>query len=104
MPEPPAPDAWSVRTDIEPRSTGATLTVAGRLGTDGARDLRAALWAVVTPGSTVYVDLAAVDYISSAGLAVLREVAALQRTSGGSLVVTEQSEMVALAFRLAGGL
>ena len=104
MPAPPAPDAWSVRTHTVPGTSATTLVVAGRIGSDGARDLRAALWDVATPGGTVHVDLARVDYISSAGLAVLREVAKLQRASGGTLVITATSEMVGLALRLAGGL
>ncbi len=104
MPAPQAPDAWSVRTDTESRATGTTVIVAGRLGTEGARDLRAALWEVAAPGLTIHVDLAGVDYISSAGLAVLREVATLQRSSGGSLVIEGPSDMVSLALRLAGGL
>ena len=104
MPAPQAPDAWSVRTDTESHSTGAAVIVAGRLGTEGARDLRAALWDVAAPGLTIHVDLARVDYISSTGLAVLREVATLQRASGGSLVITASSDIVTLALRLAGGL
>ena len=104
MPDPPDRDAWGVRTRTEPGTLHTTLVVSGRIGTDGARALRAALWEVATPGGTVRVDLAGVDYISSAGLAVLREVATLQRTSGGLLEIDNPSEMVSLALRLAGGL
>lgn len=104
MPAPPAPDAWSVRTHIDHRQAGTTLVVAGRLGTDGAAAVRHALSAVATPGSVVHLDLSGVDYISSAGLAALRDAKqALDRT-GGSMVIASESEIVTLALRLAGGL
>ena len=50
----------------------------------------------------MHLDLADVDYISSAGLAVLAEVTRRFREVGGVLEVTSVSEAVSLALRLAG--
>lgn len=104
MPAPPAPDAWSVRTHVEHRQAATTLVIAGRLGTAGAAAVRDALSAVATPGRVVHLDLSGVDYVSSAGLAVLRDAKLALDGSGGSLVVASESEIVTLALRLAGGL
>ena len=100
----PAHDhTWSLRVTRESASNGATtLTVCGRLGTAGARDLRAALGAVPPPGTRVLLDLEGVDYISSAGIAALQDAVVILRQAGCTLDPLRASEAVRLALRLAG--
>jgi anti-anti-sigma factor len=50
----------------------------------------------------VQLDLTAVDYLSSAGLEVLRDAAASIRDAGGTLTLVAVSEPVSVALKLAG--
>ena len=95
-------DSWSVRATLRTDAEVVLLIIAGRLGSAGAPDLRSALEAATSAGGRVHLDLADVDYISSAGLAVLAEVTRRFREVGGVLEVTSVSEAVSLALRLAG--
>ncbi|MGC4083896.1 MAG: STAS domain-containing protein [Vicinamibacterales bacterium] len=99
---PPPPHAWTVQTRLEPGADVITLVIAGRLGAAGAAEVRAALDAAVSGGGLVRLDLSAIDYISSAGIAVLRDAARTLRSAGGTLVIAEASAIVMLAFHLAG--
>jgi anti-anti-sigma factor len=99
---PAQPHAWSVHSSIELSSGTATVCVGGRLGKAGAVDFREALAAALAPGRHLQLDLGGVDYISSAGLAVLQDAAARVHAAGGRLVLTHTSEAVRLALRLAG--
>ncbi len=94
--------SWSVRFTLQTDADIVLLIVAGRLGTAGAPELRSALDAATSAGGHVQVDLAGVDYISSAGLAVLDDVARRVRGRGGVLEVTRTSDAVSFALRLAG--
>ncbi len=76
---------------------------AGRLGTLSSGDLIEALIAAVNGGARlVIVDLAAVDYVSSAGLLALDAVSGRVQAAGGELVLCGLVEPVRLAFDLAG--
>lgn len=94
--------SWSVRATLQTDAEVVLLIVAGRLGTAGAAELRSALDAATSAGGRVHLDLSGVDYISSAGLAVLEEVSGRLRAAGGVLEVARASEAVAMALRLAG--
>lgn len=96
--------SWSVRATLQASADVVLLTIAGRLGSGGAAELRSALDAATSAGGRVHLDLSEVDYISSAGLAVLEEVSTRLRAAGGVLEVTRTSEAVAMALRLAGTL
>ncbi|HUR33156.1 MAG TPA: STAS domain-containing protein [Vicinamibacterales bacterium] len=102
-PVPAPPHAWSVETSFD-ATHADTVVVHGRLGTTGAARLEAALTAALTPGRRLRLDLAQVDYISSAGLAVLTETDRRLRAGGGHLELVRVSETVRLALRLAGEL
>ena len=93
--------SWSVRATLQTNADVVLLIVAGRLGSAGAAELRSALDAATSAGGRVHLDLSGVDYISSAGLAVLEEVGQRLREAGGVLEVTRASEAVNLALRLA---
>lgn len=94
--------SWSVRATLHTDTDIVLLIVAGRLGSAGAAELRSALDAATSAGGRVHLDLAGVDYISSAGLAVLDEVTRRLAAAGGALEVTRASEAVSMALRLAG--
>ena len=82
----------------EPR----TLHLTGRLGTRGAALFREQYRVDAAPGTIVYLNLDEVDYISSAGIHALRDVAEAQRAAGGRLEVVSASEPVRVALQLAG--
>ncbi len=90
-----------MRATLQTDADVVLLIVAGRLGSAGAAEWRSALDAATSAGGRVHLDLAGVDYISSAGLAVLDEVTERLHAAGGVLEVTRASEAVRLAFRLA---
>lgn len=99
---PAPPHAWSIQTRLEPGADTILLAVTGRLGSEGAAQVRGALDAAISAGGLVHLDLSGVDYISSAGLAVLRRAATALRMRGGGLMVAAASEPVRLALRLGG--
>lgn len=94
--------AWSVSTSLESSSAVPTLIIAGRLGTSGAETFRAALAPALADGGRLRLDLEQVDYMSSAGVAVLRDAAQQLHSAGGILELAAASEPVRLALRLAG--
>ena len=93
---------WSLRVTRDLANGATTLTVCGRLGTYGAHDLRAALGVAPPPGTRVLLDLEGVDYISSAGIAVLQEASVSLGEAGSRMELLRTSEAVRLALRLAG--
>jgi anti-anti-sigma factor len=94
--------AWSLYVALDRSSGVATLFVRGRIGSAGADDLRSAIQASAVGGERLLLDLEAVDYLSSAGLAVLQDAARHVQEEGGSLEVVRASEPVKMALRLAG--
>jgi anti-anti-sigma factor len=100
----PQPLAWIVHADVHAVTDIVTLVVSGRLGSIGAPTFRALVATAATGHQHVQIDLTAVDYISSAGIGVLREAAERQRSAGGTLTIVRASEPVALTLRLAGAI
>lgn len=79
------------------------LVLAGRASHASSRILDEQISRVLASGRTrLVLDLAGVDYISSAGLKVVGRAAASAGAAGGVLVVTGLSEPVRMAFDLAG--
>jgi len=95
-------NAWSLHVSLDRASGVATLVVQGRIGSAGAADLRAAIEESAVAGERLLLDLEAVDYLSSAGLAVLQQAARHVHNEGGSLELARASEPVKMALRLAG--
>ena len=86
---------------VEDRDRGAViLAPAGRLDSLRAPMLRDALAALDT--RRIVVDLAGVDYISSAGLAVLFELAKRMHANGGALALCSLHDHVRRVIELAG--
>ena len=103
MPSRAAADLWALdltRDDCEE----ATVVVArGRVGVVSAPQLLAACASALTARrQPLVLDLCGVDYVSSAGLAVLTKVAGLAAGSGQILIVCGVTEPVGLIFDLAG--
>jgi len=95
-----ADQVWSVHHHLDTTSEVPTLVIAGRLGVEGAATLRDALAAAAAVHGHLRLDLSSVDYISSAGLAALRDAEVRMQASGGTLVLAAVSDVVQLAFRI----
>ena len=106
MPEPARrrrPLVWTLVLVRDDRPTARIIRVAGRLGAPTSAALGAALTDALTGApARVVLDCAGVDYLSSAGLAVLDEAAARARAAGGQLVLCHLHEAVRMSLELAG--
>jgi anti-anti-sigma factor len=92
---------WPLRITAEARRGIEVLTLAGRLGHEAAPQLEAALADAFSRCRSVVIDLALVDYISGAGLAVLDSAGRCTET-GGALVLANVGEPIHIALDLAG--
>lgn len=90
--------------DISEETRGGALvvTASGRLDSNTAGDLEAVLPARVQANAATILDLAAVAYVSSAGLRVLLIAAKAARSKGHRLVLTGLSESVREVFDISG--
>ena len=90
-----------IHCDVEDGVT--VLTVAGRLGSEGAGRVRTELTRLMDAGhQQVLVDLAGVDYMNSAGLRALETTAGRLREAGGTLALSAVREPVRLVLEMAG--
>jgi anti-anti-sigma factor len=97
------PLVWTLALVRDDRPPARVLRVTGRLGAPTSAALGAALTDAMTgPPARVVLDCAGVDYLSSAGLAVLDEAAARARAAGGQLVLCHLHEAVRMSLELAG--
>jgi anti-anti-sigma factor len=94
---------WPLRI-VEERFDGVlVLALAGRLGGASAASFAAAVAAAVSRGDArLVIDLAAVDYVSSAGLNALATAAGLCARSRGALVLCGLVDPVRIALDLGG--
>jgi anti-anti-sigma factor len=94
---------WPLRI-VEERLDGVlVLAPAGRLGAASAVSFAAAVAAAVGRGDArLVIDLAAVDYVSSAGLNALASAARLCAQSRGALVLCGLVDPVRIALDLGG--
>lgn len=94
---------WTLEISRQSRDGARMVVVSGRISAASSTRLRAALTEELEAGhAQMLVSLDAVDYMSSAGLLILRDVAAQARARGTTFVLTGLSEPVRLAFELAG--
>jgi anti-anti-sigma factor len=102
----PAPQeglVWRLSISCERPDDVALVTLAGRVGQLTSGRLTEVLMDAIASGDRrIVVDLANVDYMSSAGLLALEAVAARLATMGGDLVLCAMSKPVRRAFDLAG--
>jgi stage II sporulation protein AA (anti-sigma F factor antagonist) len=94
---------WPLRI-MEARLDGVlVLALTGRLGATSAGVLDAAVAQAVGRGDVrVVIDLAAVDYVSSAGLNALASASALCARARGALVLCGLADPVTIALGLGG--
>jgi anti-anti-sigma factor len=79
-----------------------TVRLTGRVSNATSANLEAALNQAVAGAREVVVDLAGVDYVSSAGLQVLARASERLAGSGGRLVLAAAQPPVRVALELAG--
>jgi anti-anti-sigma factor len=89
---------------IERDQDGVTLfELDGRIDTQGAVDMDLALQAAVSGGKhKMVLDMARVEYISSAGLRTLADVLTRNREAGGDLKLVALSRKVLRVLRIIG--
>ena len=81
----------------------AVVSPAGRIDSNTSADLERSIFQRLDAGEArLVVDLAAVEYISSAGLRILLKAANAARNKGGSLVLCAMGPSVREVFGLAG--
>ena len=99
-----APHQIWVLNVVRERGDGfVILVVTGRLGTVSSGTLADALSQEIRAENLrLLVDLAGVDYVSSAGLSALQDIAQRLHESSGELILCALSEPVRLVFDLAG--
>ena len=79
------------------------MFVTGRLGAPTSARLASALDEIVAAGHCrLLIDVSGVDYLSSAGLAVIEQTAARLKDSGGILVLCGLQEPVRVSFEVSG--
>jgi anti-anti-sigma factor len=97
------PRLWKLNTRLSVESEANVLTLDGRLGHASAGELRAAADAATAAAARdLVIDLAAVDYLSSAAIKVLEALAAEQAARGHQLLVRGPSPAARLSIELAG--
>ena len=95
--------AWSLAIAREALPEGLVVFVTGRLGAPTSARLANALDEIVFAGhSRLLLELSGVDYLSSAGLAVVEQTAARLKDSGGILVLCGLQEPVRVSFEVSG--
>ncbi len=89
---------------IERDENGVTVfALEGRVDTQGAADMDTALEAAVSEGKNKMVlDMAEVNYISSAGLRTLADVVTRNREAGGDLKLVAVNRKVLRVLRIIG--
>ena len=100
----PADLAWFLSIETGSTAAGqAVLKLTGRLGKAAAARLEAGIRRAIDAGNRqILLDLSDLDYINSAGLAVLDRAAADLAARGGSLMLTEPQGALKVAMDLAG--
>lgn len=94
---------WPLRITQDRRDGVLVLALAGRVGFASADTLAATVADAMAKGErSLVIDLASVDYVSSAGLNALEAAATACAALGGTLVLCAVTEPVRVALDLAG--
>jgi len=95
--------AWSLTIAREALPEGLVVFVTGRLGAPTSTRLASELHEIVSVGhSRLLIDVSGVDYLSSAGLAVIEQTASRLKDLGGILVLSGLQEPVRVSFEVSG--
>jgi anti-anti-sigma factor len=95
------PRLWQLRSTPASENGRTVLILEGRLGHATAGELKAIVESVDT-SKDVVLDLSGVDYLSSAGIKVIEDLAAEQAGRGGGLTVRSPSPAARLSLELSG--
>lgn len=94
---------WRLTSTTVVENGTTVLILEGRLGHATAGELMAAAGPLVSGGALdLVIDLSGVDYLSSAALKVLENLAARQSSRGGRLTLRMPSPAAQLSLELAG--
>ena len=94
---------WRCEVHCQLEDGVAVLTVAGRVGSEGASRLGSELRRLIDAGHRrLLVNLAGVDYMNSAGLEVVAAAAKELTGTGGALALSGLREPVRLVLAMAG--
>ena len=94
---------WHLHSRIAADNGTTVLVLEGRLSHITAADFERAAKAVIRGGAPeLVIDLSAVDYLSSAGLKVIADLAAELTADGRALTVRSPSPAARLSLELAG--
>jgi anti-anti-sigma factor len=94
---------WPLQITSDRRDSVNVLTLTGRLSQNAAENLNRALARAIDAGDTrIVVDLAGVDYLSSAALSALDLAAARCTSLGGCLALCSLTPPVQVSFEIAG--
>jgi len=92
---------WELEISTEPVAGGIVLAAKGRIGSVSASQFEDAVGAALAAAPRIIIDMAGVDYISSAGIRALQQTAA---TSGGRTVLCGLHDAVRIALALSRAL
>ena len=84
------------------RDTEGELQLIGRLDTTTAADAETNMVGVVNRFDTLILDMAQLEYVSSAGLRALKRVHVAMRRKGGTLMVKNVTKPVMEVFEITG--
>ena len=84
------------------RDTEGELQLIGRLDTTTAADAETNMVGVVNRFDTLILDMAQLEYVSSAGLRALKRVHVTMRRKGGALMVKNVTKPVMEVFEITG--
>jgi anti-anti-sigma factor len=94
---------WTLRVDVVREGPVPVVAAAGRICVGTAGELTEATMGILAAGErSVLLDLAGVDYVSSAGLLAIEALSARFDAAGGEFALCGLSEPVRLVFELAG--
>ena len=99
---PSARSSWNIHSACDVDGDTVTLKLVGRVGSAGTPVARSFLEDAASRARHVRLDLGEVDYVSSAGIEVLRAAAAAIDAAGGTLTLVAVSAPVSVALKLAG--
>ncbi len=91
-----------VELETSARDGHVVMALRGELDVSGAAAVEAAITAVVVPGQSLIIDLAALDFMDCAALGALLRVRGLARSGGGDVVLAGPQRRARRLLVLAG--
>lgn len=92
----------TIVADIERTDAAVIVALTGRLDSGAAPTLDQALSPLVEPGGRLVLDLAKLDFVSSAGLRIFLKTAKQAKTANAGLALCSLNESVRDVFEISG--